>query len=40
MNMYYDDTKQGWELSTRSNIGGKYRFYDSTKSTFRDMFLT
>ncbi len=39
MNMYYDDTKQGWELSTRSNIGGKYRFYDSTKSTFRDMFL-
>lgn len=40
MNMYYDDTKQGWEVSTRSNIGGRYRFYDTTKSTFRNMFLT
>jgi hypothetical protein len=40
INMFYDDISEGWELSTRSNIGGKYCYYDSTKSTFRDMFLT
>lgn len=40
INLYYDNDKGDWELSTRSNIGGRYAFYDTTCMTFRDMFLT
>ena len=40
VNLYYDDIKDGWELSTRSNIGAKYSFYDNTELTFSDMFLS
>lgn len=40
INVYYDTIADGWELATRSIIGGKSRFFKQEDgSTFRQMFL-
>ena len=46
INMFYDEDKKDWELSTRSTVGGNISFYLQDKKdnaevryTFRKMFL-
>lgn len=40
INIYYDTIAEGWELSTRSIIGGRSRFFKQEDGiTFRQMFL-
>ena len=39
INLFFNKYTSEWEIATRSNIGGNYKFYKDTKSTFRQMFL-
>ena len=39
INVFYDLTDNLWEIATRSNIGGYYKFYKDHTKTFRTMFL-
>ena len=39
INMFVDPKTDDWEIATRSNIGGRCKFYQDFKLTFREMFL-
>jgi hypothetical protein len=42
INVFYDNSINAWEFSTRSSIGGNISFFidNNCKQTFRDMFLS
>lgn len=39
INLFFDKEANDWEISTKSGIGGKYKYFKETKKTFRYMFL-
>lgn len=39
INMYFDLALQEWEVTTRSNVGARCKFYKDSATTFRRMFL-
>lgn len=39
INVFYDNISNNWELSTRSVVGGKTKFFTSSNMNFREMFL-
>jgi len=39
INMFINPLTDDWEISTRSNIGGRCKFYQDFDKTFREMFL-
>lgn len=39
INMYFDSYIGDWEIATRSNIGARCKFYNTSDLTFRKMFL-
>lgn len=39
INVFYDDINDNWELSTRSIVGGKTKFFNDSNMNFREMFL-
>jgi hypothetical protein len=39
INVFYDESRSKWEISTRNNIGANTRFYTDSKLTFHEMFM-
>ena len=39
INVFYDTREKLWEIATRGNIGGHYKYYQDHSKTFRTMFL-
>ena len=39
INLFYDMKSKDWIITTKSGIGGRYKFYAAGKKTFRHMFL-
>tara|TARA_Y100000996_G_scaffold414615_1_gene406035 strand:+ start:162 stop:1415 length:1254 start_codon:yes stop_codon:yes gene_type:complete len=39
INLFYDKDIQDWEISTKSSIGGRYKYFQESPKTFRFMFL-
>ena len=39
INLFYDKDLGDWEISTKSSIGGRYKYFKESPKTFRSMFL-
>ena len=39
INLFYDKETNDWEISTKSSIGGRYKYFKESPKTFRNMFL-
>lgn len=39
INVFWDEILDDWEIATKSNIGGKYKYFKHAKHTFRYMYL-
>ena len=39
INLFFDKSVNEWEISTKSSIGGRYKYFKESPKTFRFMFL-
>ena len=39
INLFFDQETNDWEISTKSGIGGRYKYFQESPKTFRYMFL-